>query len=75
MAARRAKRSDYRPISLLSVVSKLLEKLIHSRISEHLAEHAPISDTQWGFQKGKYTVCTAYSLVCRKRLTLSLTDG
>ena len=38
--------SGYRPISLLSVVSKLLEKLIHSRISEHLAEYAPISDAQ-----------------------------
>ena len=53
--------SGYRPISLLSVVSKLLEKLIHSRISEHLAEHAPISDAQWGFQKGKSTVTALLS--------------
>ena len=53
--------SGYRPISLLSVVSKLLEKLIHSRISEHLAEHAPISDAQWGFQKGKCTVTALLS--------------
>ena len=53
--------SGYRPISLLSVVSKLPEKLIHSRISEHLAEHAPISDAQWGFQKGKSTVTALLS--------------
>ena len=49
--------SGYRPISLLTVVSKLLEKLIYSRISEHLAEHAP----QWGFQKGKSTVTALLS--------------
>ena len=53
--------SGYRPISLLSVVSKLLEKFIHSRISEHLAEHAPIPDAQWGFQKGKSTVTALLS--------------
>ena len=51
--------SGYRPISLLSVVSKLLEKLIHSRISEHLAEHAPKSDAEWGFQKGKSIYCNS----------------
>ena len=36
--------TEYRPISLLSIVSK-----------EHLVEYAPISDKQWGFQKGKST--------------------
>jgi len=47
--------SNYRPVSLLSVVSKLLERIVHSLLWEHLLTHAPISDKQWGFQKGKST--------------------
>ena len=47
--------SNKRPISLLSIVSKLLENVVYSLLWEHLLEHAPISDCQWGFQKGKST--------------------
>ena len=47
--------SNYRPVSLPSIVSKLLEKIVYSLLWEHLLEHAPISDCQWGFQKGKST--------------------
>ena len=49
--------TEYRPISLLSIVSKLLERIVHSILWEHLVEYAPISDNykQWGFQKGKST--------------------
>ena len=47
--------TEYRPISLLSIVSKLLEIIVHSILWEHLVEYAPISDKQWGFQKGKST--------------------
>ena len=48
--------SNYRPISLLSVVSKLLEKYVYSLLWTHLLENAPLSTNQWGFQKGKSTV-------------------
>ena len=34
---------------------KLLERIVHSILWEHLVEYAPISDKQWGFQKGKST--------------------
>ena len=60
--------SGYRPISLLPIVSKLLEKHIHSLIVDHLIEHAPISDVQWGFQQKKSTV-TALLSVTRDWLT------
>ena len=43
------------PISLLSIVSKLLERIVHSILLEYLVEYALISDKQWGFQKGKST--------------------
>ena len=48
--------SNYRPKSLLSVVSKLLEKYVYSLLWEHLVNHAPLSECQWGFQAGKSTV-------------------
>ena len=38
--------TEYRPISLLSIVSKLLERIVHSILWEHLVEYAPISDKQ-----------------------------
>ena len=46
---------NYRPISLLSVVSKHLERIVQSLLWEHLLTYAPILDKQWGFQKGKST--------------------
>ena len=63
--------SDYRPISLLSIVSKLLEKYVYSRVWDHLIEHAPLSDYQWGFQRGKSTVS---SLLCVTHEWHSLID-
>ena len=54
--------SDYRPISLLSVLSKLLEKHFCFLIREHLDEHHPISSLQWEFQKGKSTTLALLSV-------------
>ena len=41
--------------SVLTNVSKLLERIVHSILWENSVEYAPISDKQWGFQKGKST--------------------
>ena len=40
---------NYCPVSLLSVVSKVLEKLAH-RIADHLEECSLFSDSQFGFR-------------------------
>ena len=61
--------SGYRPISLLSIINKMLEKLILALICDHLAENVPISDAQWGFQKGKSTT-TALLAVTQDWFTL-----
>ena len=53
--------SGYRPISLLSILSKLLEKHFHLLITDHLSEHYPLLDAQWGFQKGKSTLTALLS--------------
>ena len=48
--------SNYRPISLLSVISKMLERHVYYLITEHLSSVHPLANTQWGFQSGKSTV-------------------
>ena len=40
---------DYRPISLLSTVSKLLEKHVYKLLWQHLNANGLVSDSQWGF--------------------------
>ncbi len=41
---------NYRPITILNSVSKILEKLIHTRISKHLAVNNILYDHQYGFR-------------------------
>ena len=47
--------SNYRPISLLSVLSKVMEKLINKSMWKHLENHKLISDRQFGFRAGHST--------------------
>jgi len=42
-------------VSLLSVLSKLLEKHIRAHLLDHLERHFPIHELRWGFTKGKST--------------------
>ena len=49
----RSSRSNYRPVSLTSVVCRLLESLIRDHISEYLNNNHLILDSQHGFCKGK----------------------
>ena len=41
---------NYRPVSLLSVVSKVFEKLVNNRIVDHLEKCGLFSDFQYGFR-------------------------
>ena len=50
-----------RPISLLSILSKLLERHVYGLIAEHVETHRPLSTSQWGFQAGKSTVTALLS--------------
>ena len=40
----RSTAKNYRPVSLLSVVSKVVEKLVNHRIVDHLNKHGILSD-------------------------------
>jgi len=48
--------ANYRPVSLLSILSKVLVEHVQAFLFEHLEEHSPISEQQWGFVKGRSTV-------------------
>ncbi|KAG5666233.1 hypothetical protein PVAND_017809 [Polypedilum vanderplanki] len=48
--------TSYRPISLLSSISKLLERLILNRVNKHCDINKIIPDTQHGFRSGFSTV-------------------
>ncbi|XP_072938828.1 uncharacterized protein [Epargyreus clarus] len=49
--------SAYRPICLLDEAGKLFERIISSRISQHLACHGPdLSENQFGFRQRRSTV-------------------
>ena len=47
--------ANYRPISLLPFRSKVLEKLIHSRMSAFLIKYNVLYSDQYGFRRGKST--------------------
>ena len=46
---------NYRPVSLLSVVSKVFEKLVNNRIVDHLDKCGLFSDFQCGFRSSQST--------------------
>ena len=51
---------NYRPISLLSIFDKIIEKLMHKRLYEFLYDHEILFIHQFGFRK---FYSTAYSLI------------
>ena len=51
----RSTAKNYHPISLLSVVSNVFEKLVNNRIADHLEKCALFSDFQYGFRSSQST--------------------
>ena len=47
---------NYRPVSLLSVLSKVLERHMYGIITNSLQNFHPLAESQWGFLTGKSTV-------------------
>ena len=51
----RTEAANYRPISLTSVASKLLEHIMHSHVMKHLELHNNLTDSQHGFRAQRST--------------------
>ena len=47
--------NNYRPISLLSIFDKIMEKLMHKRLYDFLQEHKILFPNQFGFRKNNST--------------------
>ena len=52
----KADAGNYRPISLLSLASKLLERLVHNALMSHVLDHGLLADSQFGFRLGSSTL-------------------
>ena len=55
--------TNYRPISLLPQISKILEKLFNRRLTEFLGKYKVISPTQYGFRENMSTCFALTELV------------
>ena len=47
--------NNYRPISLLPVLSKIFEKILNAQLTEHLDKYKIIDENQYGFRSGHST--------------------
>ena len=65
--------SNYRPISLIPIISKVMEKHIASILRDAISLKCPISQNQWGFCPHKSTATALASTV--HGWTSSLHDG
>lgn len=54
-AGDKQKFTNYRPISMLPFLSKILERLLYNRLVEFLSTNNILSDHQFGFRKGMST--------------------
>ena len=59
--------SNYRPISLLSPLSKIFEKIISSRLYNYIEKKQLLSDCQFGFRPN-YSTSLAISNICNNIL-------
>ena len=65
--------SNYRPISLTSIVCKVMEHIIHSQIINHLDNHNLLTSRQFGFRKARS--CESQLLLTVDDLARGLRDG
>ena len=55
--------SNYRPISILPVFSKILDNVINSRIIDHLHSNVILNEHQYSFRSKKSTENASYLLL------------
>ena len=54
---------NYRPISVLPVLSKIFEKLVNNRLIEYLEKHNILHKHQYGFREGHSTKLAVTNLI------------
>ena len=61
----KSKASNYRPVSLTDICSKMLEHIIHSNVMDHLTYYNILSDSQHGFRARRS---------CEKQLVVTIQE-
>ena len=56
--------SNYRPIYLLPVISKILEKVVHKNVYSFLEKNKVLYASQYGFRKNRSRANAITELVC-----------
>ena len=51
--------SNYRPISVLPILSKILKKVIHNQLKEYLEQNKLLSNSQFGYHSRRSTEVVA----------------
>jgi hypothetical protein len=54
---------NYRPISILSSFSKVLEKVMYNQLQEHLNKYSILAEEQFGFRSDFTTNKAIYKLI------------
>lgn len=54
---------NYRPISLLSVISKILERAVNNQLYSYFIDNEILTDSQYGFRKNHSTVHAVQHLI------------
>ena len=62
--------NNYRPISLLSIFDKIIEKLMHKRLYDFLQENNILTTAQFGFQKNMSTSLAIIEITERIRRSM-----
>jgi hypothetical protein len=65
--------SNYRPVSLTSIVCKIMEGIVKDSIMTHLVKHKLITNNQHGFVKNKN--CTTNLLEAMDYITYNISQG
>ena len=66
---------NYRPVSLTSIVVKLLEGIIREHITAHMKQHHLFSTAQFGFLSGRSTVLQLLTVLDKWTQNLDEGDG
>ena len=66
--------NNYRPISLMPVISKVIEQIMHNQLSAYLENHKLLSGSQYGFRHKHSTEYAAFEVVDRIITHMDIND-
>ena len=65
--------TNYRPVNITSVISKIMESIVRDGIVDHLLRNRLLSDDQHGFVPGRN--CVTQLLICLEEWTQMIANG